>query len=121
MFELNEKNYAKAARQAVAEGCVLLKNEGGVLPLVKGTKTAVFGIGAFYYYKGGLGSGGLVNTKYVVSILDALRKSEDISVDECICEEYEKWIKENPFDEGNWLGKCSMVAERDAFVRGVYL
>ena len=49
MFELNEKNYAKAARQAVAEGCVLLKNEGGVLPLVKGTKTAVFGIGAFYY------------------------------------------------------------------------
>ena len=90
MFELNEKNYAKAARQAVAEGCVLLKNEGGVLPLVKGTKTAVFGIGAFYYYKGGLGSGGLVNTKYVVSILDALRKSEDISVDECICEECEK-------------------------------
>ena len=104
MFELNEKNYAKAARQAVAEGCVLLKNEGGVLPLVKGTKTAVFGIGAFYYYKGGLGSGGLVNTKYVVSILDALRKSEDISVDECICEEYEKWIKENPFDEGNGWG-----------------
>ena len=83
MFELNEKNDAKAARQAVAEGCVLLKNEGGVLPLVKGTKTAVFGIGAFYYYKGGLGSGGLVNTKHVVSILDALRKSEDISVDEC--------------------------------------
>lgn len=104
MFELNEKNYAKAARQAVAEGCVLLKNEGGVLPLVKGTKTAVFGIGAFYYYKGGLGSGGLVNTKYVVSILDALRKSEDISVDECICEEYEKWIKEKPFDEGNGWG-----------------
>ena len=104
MFELNERNYAKAARQAVAEGCVLLKNDRGVLPLKKGTKAAVFGIGAFYYYKGGLGSGGLVNTKYVVSILDALRKSEDINVDEYICEEYEKWIKENPFDEGNGWG-----------------
>lgn len=33
-----------------------------------------------------------------------MRKSEDISVDECICEEYEKWIKENPFDEGNGWG-----------------
>ena len=65
MFELNQKNYAQVARRAAAEGCVLLKNDEKILPLKKGTKAAVFGIGAFYYYKGGLGSGGLVNTKYV--------------------------------------------------------
>ena len=75
MFELNQKNYAQVARRAAAEGCVLLKNDEKILPLKKGTKAAVFGIGAFYYYKGGLGSGGLVNTKYVVSILDVFLKS----------------------------------------------
>ena len=56
MFELNQKNYAQVARRAAAEGCVLLKNDEKILPLKKGTKAAVFGIGAFYYYKGGLGS-----------------------------------------------------------------
>ena len=104
MFELNQKNYAQVARRAAAEGCVLLKNDEKVLPLKKGTKAAVFGIGAFYYYKGGLGSGGLVNTKYVVSILDALKESDCIEVDDGILEIYEKWIKENPFDEGNGWG-----------------
>ena len=104
MLDLNEKNYASTARKAAAEGCVLLKNTENVLPLKKGTKAAVFGIGAFYYYKGGLGSGGLVNTKYVVSILDALKASEDIVVDESVLDKYQKWIKENPFDEGNGWG-----------------
>ncbi len=104
MFELNQKNYAQVARRAAAEGCVLLKNDEKILPLKKGTKAAVFGIGAFYYYKGGLGSGGLVNTKYVVSILDALKESDCIEVDDGILEIYEKWIKENPFDEGNGWG-----------------
>ena len=82
---------------------MLLKNDEKILPL-KGTKAAVFGIGAFYYYKGGLGLGGLVNTKYVVSILDALKESDCIEVDDGILEIYEKWIKENPFDEGNGWG-----------------
>lgn len=104
MFELNEKNYAAAARKAAAEGCVLIKNDREVLPLAKGTNAAVFGIGAFYYYKGGLGSGGLVNTKYVTSILDALRESDFVNIDEDIIDIYEKWIKENPFDEGNGWG-----------------
>lgn len=103
MFELNQKNYAQVARRAAAEGCVLLKNDEKILPL-KRYKSSVFGIGAFYYYKGGLGSGGLVNTKYVVSILDALKESDCIEVDDGILEIYEKWIKENPFDEGNGWG-----------------
>ena len=73
---LDFNKYAALARQAAAEGCVLLKNENEALPLRKGDKVAVFGRIAFHYYKSGLGSGGLVNTKYVVGILDALKEEK---------------------------------------------
>ena len=62
--------YARVARKAAAEGAVLLENEGRVLPLKKGEKVAVFGRDQLNYYKSGTGSGGLVNTRYVVSILE---------------------------------------------------
>ena len=45
---LDLEKYARIARQAVAEGCVLLKNEKKALPLTKGDKVAVFGRCAFY-------------------------------------------------------------------------
>ena len=92
--------YATLARQTAAEGCVLVKNENQTLPLRKGDKVAVFGRMAFHYYKSGLGSGGLVNTKYVVGILDALRKENDISLDENLLQVYEDWIKDHPYDAG---------------------
>lgn len=69
-------------RQAVADGCVLLENEGQALPLRDGERVAVFGRMAFHYYKSGLGSGGLVNTRYVVGILDALKECEGVHLDE---------------------------------------
>ena len=87
-----------------AESCVLLKNDNKALPLRQGDKVAVFGRCAFNYYKSGVGSGGLVNTRYVVSILDALRKNKDISLDENLLKVYKEWIKENPFDEGRGWG-----------------
>ena len=65
-YKLDLEKYAALARQAVAEGCVLLENEGQALPLRDGERVAVFGRMAFHYYKSGLGSGGLVNTRYVV-------------------------------------------------------
>lgn len=101
-FDLKE--YAKIARQAAAEGCVLLKNDYQALPLREGDKVAVFGRCASYYYKSGLGSGGLVNTRYVVSILDALKACESISLDENLLQIYEDWAKENPVDEGHGWG-----------------
>ena len=67
-YTLDLKKYAQLARQAAAEGCVLLKNENNALPLQKGDRVAVFGRSAFHYYKSGLGSGGLVNTRYVTGI-----------------------------------------------------
>ncbi|MGN0998186.1 MAG: glycoside hydrolase family 3 C-terminal domain-containing protein [Faecousia sp.] len=54
------------ARQAAAEGMVLLKNDG-VLPLEKGSRVALFGGGAVKTIKGGTGSGD-VNEREVVSI-----------------------------------------------------
>lgn len=102
--KLNLERYAQIARQAVAESCVLLKNENETLPLRTEDKVAVFGRGAFNYYKSGLGSGGLVNTRYVVSILDALKECDSITLEGSILNIYEQWINENPVDEGHGWG-----------------
>ncbi len=92
--------YAACARMAAAEGAVLLRNEGKVLPLAKGTKIALFGRSQFNYYKSGTGSGGMVNVKRTVSILDALEESEDYCLDEELKGTYEAWLKDHPFDQG---------------------
>ena len=104
-YKLDLERYAVLARQATAEGCVLLENEGQALPLREGERVAVFGRMAFHYYKSGLGSGGLVNTRYVVGILDALKECEEIQLDEKLMGIYAGWIKENPYDEGQGWGR----------------
>ena len=103
-FELDMEQYRKLARQAAADGCVLLKNEAEALPFKKKERIAVYGRIAFTYYKSGLGSGGLVNTGRVDSILEALQ-AEDLVLDEKLISIYEAWIQENPFDEGAGWGK----------------
>lgn len=104
-YKLNLEKYAALARQAAAEGCVLLENRDQALPLKAGEKVAVFGRMAFHYYKSGLGSGGLVNTRYTVGILDALKGNKELHLDEKLLEIYSRWIEENPFDEGEGWGK----------------
>lgn len=101
---LDKELYQKTARQMAAEGCVLLKNEDGALPLCSGDRVAVFGRCAFHYYKSGLGSGGLVNTSYVVGILDALNACKDICVNQELMQIYEAWIQEHPIDRGKGWG-----------------
>ena len=104
--------YARVARKAAAEGAVLLENEGRVLPLKKGEKVAVFGRDQLNYYKSGTGSGGLVNTRYVVSILDALLDEKDITVDKEVLEVYKAWVSEHLFDAGNgWATEPSSQEE----------
>lgn len=95
------KEYAKVARCAVSEGCVLLKNENRVLPLKEGEKLSVFGRSQLNYYKSGTGSGGMVNTPYVVSILDALKEHAEIALDEVLLKTYEDWVSKHPFDKGS--------------------
>ena len=81
-YKIDWNEYAALARQAVAEGCVLLKNDDNALPIRKGERVSVFGRIQFDYYKSGTGSGGAVNTRYVTNILDALKENKDISVNE---------------------------------------
>mgnify|MGYP004462758953 CR=1 FL=1 len=104
-YKLDLEKYAALARQTAAEGCVLLENKDQTLPLKSGEKIAVFGRMAFHYYKSGLGSGGLVNTRYTVGILDALKAENNLQLDEKLMAIYENWIEENPFDEGEGWGK----------------
>ncbi len=104
-IKLDMEQYAALARQVAADGCVLLKNEREALPLRKGDQIAVFGRSAFHYYKSGLGSGGLVNTRYTVGILDALRAEESISINEKVLDIYREWLKENPYDAGKGWGR----------------
>ena len=97
-FDLKE--YARTARRAAAESCVLLHNEHHALPLRAGEHVAVFGRNQFNYYKSGTGSGGMVNTEYVIGILDALKAEEGLQLDQSVLETYENWLQDHPFDVG---------------------
>lgn len=68
-----ELRHRALARKAAAEGFVLLKNEGGALPLVS-KKIALYGMGARKTVKGGLGSGS-VEERYSVNIEDGLKNA----------------------------------------------
>lgn len=98
--ELNRKRYAAVARQAAAEGIVLLENNNQTLPFDKKETVSVFGRTQFDYYKSGTGSGGMVHAPYVVGIYDALSRSERISVNEELAEVYRVWRRKNPVRNG---------------------
>ncbi len=83
---------AAVARRTAAEGMVLLKNEGHLLPLHDGTKLAVFGIGQIHTIKGGTGSGEVNNLKSV-NILEGLEGCESLKVDEDVAAVYRKWAE----------------------------
>lgn len=104
-YYLDMEEYKRLARQAAAEGCVLLKNEDNTLPVRVGETVSVFGRIQFTYYKSGTGSGGLVNTRYVTGILDALRAEEAIRVNEELADIYEAWCAKHPFDKGKGWGQ----------------
>lgn len=110
-FEVDQEQYAALARQAAAEGCVLLKNEGHALPIRKGEQVAVFGRSAFHYYKSGEGSGGLVNTQYETGILDALKGCAEIAIDTDLLALYTEWIREHPYREGEGWGETPWSQE----------
>lgn len=62
------------ARKAAAEGIVLLENKNHLLPLQKGEKVALYGVGAPRTIKGGTGSGD-VNERESVSIYQGMKNA----------------------------------------------
>ena len=97
---LNWDEYKKKAAQIVSEGCVLLQNKDDALPLKKGEKVSVFGRIQLHYYKSGTGSGGMVNVSKVYGILDGLKESGLVELNEELIKEYEKWEETHPFNKG---------------------
>lgn len=101
---LDWNEYIKTVREAVAEGCVLVKNDNHALPFRKGSEIAVFGRIQNHYYKSGTGSGGMVNVSKVTSLTDGLLESGIVSLNTELLDIYRKWEAENPYEEGMGWG-----------------
>ena len=88
--------HAELSRRAAGEGMVLLKNEGGTLPLKRGARVALFGKATVEYIKGGGGSGD-VFCAYTRNIYDGFKLKEDegkVSVFKPTAEFYKEYVKE---------------------------
>ncbi|MCR5601845.1 MAG: glycoside hydrolase family 3 C-terminal domain-containing protein [Ruminococcus sp.] len=100
---LDWNKYLEKAAQTVSEGIVMLKNEGGALPLDVNETVSVFGRIQLHYYKSGTGSGGMVNVTKVTGILDGLLEA-GVKINEELLEIYRKWDEENPYELGEGWG-----------------
>lgn len=92
---------ADAARQAAAEGIVLLKNDNGALPFGTDERISVFGRIQKDYFAVGYGSGGDVNEPYCINLIDGM-KAAGMKTDSELERIYADWIERNPADHGFW-------------------
>jgi beta-glucosidase len=87
------KTHRELSKNAAKEGMVLLKNNQNILPLIKGSKVALFGKGSFDYVKGGGGSGD-VTTPYIISLYDGMKTlKEQVSIFEELSDFYREDVK----------------------------
>ena len=87
------------AREAAREGMILLKNEGGLLPLTGGSRVALFGKGTFDYVKGGGGSGD-VTCSFTIDLYEGLKQQPNApEIYEPLCAFYRENVKKQ-LDEG---------------------
>lgn len=92
--------FAQFSREVAAEGAVLIKNDGHVLPLTSEDNVAIFGRAQINYYRSGTGSGGSVHVTHTTNLLGGLRAKSQLTINEQLASVYENWIIENPFDNG---------------------
>ncbi|MBQ9306630.1 MAG: glycoside hydrolase family 3 protein, partial [Clostridia bacterium] len=99
------KDYETTTRQAAAEGCVLLENHDGALPLARGARIALFGRTQMQEYHSGLGSGGLVNVRQETSLWNVLKGAQDFTLNLAVRKAYEDFVATHPYDIGDgWAG-----------------
>lgn len=105
------------SRQAAEEGMVLLKNEGGVLPLAAGTRVALFGKGSFDYVKGGGGSGD-VTVAYTRNVYEGLQK-EQVPLYEPLSDFYRRYVagRYAAGDQPGLMAEAALPAELVAAAR----
>ena len=92
---------SRLARMTAGEGIVLLKNDG-VLPFKAEDTVSVFGRVQNDYFYVGYGSGGDVKPPYRVSLMEGLRNSGKVGINENLADIYTKWSANNVPDEGFW-------------------
>lgn len=87
------REHVALSKEAAKEGMVLLKNEGRILPLPKGSRVALFGKATFDYVKGGGGSGD-VTVAYVRNLYQGLKeKAGHVTVFEELADFYRENVK----------------------------
>jgi beta-glucosidase len=86
------KAHAQVSRQAATQGMVLLKNDGGTLPLAPARKVALFGKTSYQLIVGGLGSGD-VHTAYSVSLNQGLEHA-GYAVNASLKDAYARYLAE---------------------------
>ncbi|MBI9014794.1 MAG: glycoside hydrolase family 3 protein [Clostridiales bacterium] len=129
-------NITKLTRQSAADGMVLLKNEGQVLPIKKDETLSIFGRCQIEYYRSGTGSGGAVNTEYTVNAVEGLKNSNACMINQELLNTYKTWLEKNPFDNGgggwaaepwfqkempltdNLVEKASMISDKALIIIG---
>lgn len=92
---------AELLRQAAADGSVLLKNDG-TLPLVNQETVSLFGRCQRDYFFVGYGSGGDVNRPYDVNLVDALKKCDELKVNNRLASIYEGFCFEKKIPNYVW-------------------